>query len=201
MRGTIGRTKMPSASCRHLPRTPLRSTLEARSCPTASARSPSSCSTIPTLCTTFWNGWRRVASRRSRAPNERSALLFRRGGLGRAFLRAAGTLRRLLLLRLRRGRCPGGALRRARGRLRLLACDFARGALRLRLRSVRPRFGAGSAPARGTRLPTVGVLGLPDQLLGFVLGDLAAAHHVLHEIARTLDGEAGDPRGRADHVL
>ena len=44
-------------------------------------------------------------------------------------------------------------------------------------------------------------LGFADQLVGLFLRHLAAAHHVLHEVARALDREAGEAGGGADHVL
>src|SRR5438445_504744 len=46
-----------------------------------------------------------------------------------------------------------------------------------------------------------GLLRLANELVGFLLCHLAAAHHVLHEVAGALDGEAGESGGGADDVL
>ena len=51
------------------------------------------------------------------------------------------------------------------------------------------------------RLLRVGIFRLADQLVGLFLRHLPAAHHVLHQVARALDGEPRQPGGGADHVL
>ena len=42
---------------------------------------------------------------------------------------------------------------------------------------------------------------LANELVSLVLSHLATAHHVLHEVARTLDREAGKAGGRTDDIL
>jgi hypothetical protein len=73
------------------------------------------------------------------------------------------------------------------------------------------RFGDGSAFGCQLRGGGLGLfarrplivrgLGFANELVSFFRRHLATPDHVLHEIARALDGKPGDARGRADHVL
>lgn len=46
----------------------------------------------------------------------------------------------------------------------------------------------------------MGGLDVVHELVGLILSHLAAAHHVLHEISCTFDGECGQPSGGSDDI-
>ena len=122
-------------------------------------------------------GGGRSGSRRRRRSGRR---LHRRTGTAGSQRERSWTLRR------RRG-CRRGCRRVAR---RLLDRSLFGGDL-----------GRGRPSLLARRLLGVRVLGLSDELVRLLLGHLAAADHVLHEIARALDGKPGQSSGGADHVL
>ena len=91
------------------------------------------------------------------------------------------------------GRCGGAAAAAAAAAASRAAFSTAAFSAAI-LEAVGPRLLA-------RRLLGVGVLGLADELVRLFLRHLAAAYHVLHEVARALDGESGETGGGADHVL
>src|SRR3990172_4398942 len=112
----------------------------------------------------------------------RRGLLLRRGP-GRGSSRGAV----LRLLRLRRGVVPG-RLRGLGMRERLLLRRLLLGGQLRGARLGLPSLASGRrlpAPV----LPRPRLLGLANELVRLVLRHLAPTHHVLHKIARALDGE------------